>query len=65
MTAIWGDWRKRGRAIHRIPTVILLKSKGIGLPSTGFTYPLSKVQVVWHLREVRSGRKEGRNKRMG
>lgn len=48
-----------------MPTEILLRSKCIGFPSTGFTSLLSKVQVVWHLKEVRSGRKKGRNKKMG
>lgn len=56
MTAIWRAWWNGGGR-DRKPTEILLRSKDIGFPTTGFTFLLSKVQVVWHLKEVRSGRK--------
>lgn len=44
MTAIWGDWWNGGGR-DRIPTEILLRSKGIGFPSTDFMSLLSKVHT--------------------
>lgn len=40
--------------------MIFLKSKGIGLPCTGSISLLSKVQLAWHLKEIRSGGKKER-----
>ena len=48
-----------------MPAMIFLKSKGIQLPCTGSISLLSKMQLVWHLKEIRSGRKRERERREG
>lgn len=44
--------------------MIFLKSKVIGFPHASSNQSLSKVQVVWHPEEIRTGRKDA-EMRMG